>query len=130
MGGELISYGDALKAFRRGVHQFPSVWKAVVVCNTGKQADYAMQEAVSILDGGSLELRNINYPGRQITTAKGGEVRFVVTDTGFYDRIRGLEIPQVIVVCGVSDETRDHLIARNRSPYVDAKYLRYDDVTL
>jgi hypothetical protein len=48
MGGGLISYGDALKAFRRGVHQFPSVWKAVVVCNQTSRLRDAGSRAASL----------------------------------------------------------------------------------
>lgn len=131
MGGGLISFGEALKAFRRGVHQFPHAWLCVVVCGGHTQRNYAFGEAAKILEGGSLPVEHVNHAGLQIKVAKGGELRFIHTDEpDFFARIAGVHAPHIISVSGLADQTEERLRVHNRSAYVDQKYCRFDHCTL
>jgi hypothetical protein len=127
-----MSYGDALKAFRRGVHQFPSAWRAVVVCGSRPQLELAFNEARHILEAGSLKVEQVNKTGLRITPAKGGDLIFVSTEWGskLSERIRGREFPQIICLCGVCDHNMEILKRHNRSGTVDQKYCRIDQATL
>lgn len=128
--GAVRTYENALKAFRRGCHQFPSCWRAAVVCNSTAQADTLFEDTLRMLDASSIEVFEANRAGWQIKVSKGCELRFLITDHSLCDRIRGVEFPQIIVAGGLSDQMKECLQARNRHTYVDEKYTRWDDVYL
>jgi fatty acid/phospholipid biosynthesis enzyme len=132
MRGEagLQPFGIALKAFRRGVHQFPSAWRAVVVCTTTSQYKCALTEAVCILNGGSLPILHVNEIGRKIETEKGGLLKFVVLNENFHDCMRGQDFPQMILLSGVAEETKGFLERHNRYPTIDPKYCSWHECTL
>lgn len=133
MSGDKVGlqpFGLAIKAFRRGVHQFPSQWRAVVVCSTQSQYKCALQEAVCMLNGGSIPIRVVNETGRKIETEKGGILKFVILNESFHDCMRGQEFPHMILLTGVAEETKGFLQRHNRYPTIDAKYHMWQECTL
>lgn len=130
MSGGLISYGDALKAFRRGVYQFPFEWKALVFCGAVTQAQFALEEAERIFSASSLKVEAVEHTRLRITVERGGVLDFG-TPHLLHDRIKGVEFPQIICVADqMDDRDRAALKRHNRSTFIDDKFVRWDESTL
>jgi hypothetical protein len=132
MGGDLISYGDALKAFRRNVYTHAVVgWHAAVICATHQQARYAMDEAKSILDASSLPVQSYMHTSMRITTDRGGRLNFFPVEHGMLDRMQGLQFPHIIVVTPQIDtREREFLKYINRHHEIEERYYRFDEAML
>lgn len=129
--GPLISFGDALKAFRRNVYTFPDRWRALVVCASHKQAEYAMHEARAVLNASSLPVQTYAPVSMKLTTSRGGEIKFVVVrELEDANRLAG-EWPHIIVVSpALPDDARAVLRSRLRHVDIEDRYFRMDDATL
>jgi hypothetical protein len=128
----LITFGDALKAFRRNVYMFPDQWKTLVVCASGTQAKYAMGEAQSILNASSLPVQSFMHTTMRITTDRGGELQFVVVN-GVPDtyRLASTRWPHIIIVNpNLPDEVSPYLRELMAHPDIEDRYFRMDDATL
>lgn len=74
----VISYPDALKAFRRGVHVNQHAWRCLVVCANKGQLERAWDETIHTLNASSVGVREYKHDTRRIETNNGAFIRFVV----------------------------------------------------
>lgn len=130
MGGELISFGDALKAFRRNVYTFPHEWRALVVCEGPPQVQYVFDEATRILEASSLKVENVLPMQRLIQVERGGEIRFTTTYNVVQGYTKGIEVPHIMVCVEPSPQCLDILRLSLRHPDIEERYFRLDKVTV
>lgn len=127
----VISFGNAIKAARRGIYQYPNAWKVAVLCGGAKQAQFAFDEARLMLEAGSLAVESANFASRVITTDRGGRFEFhVVADEADCDHIRGKEFPHIIWLFDPDPRVREIVQTRYRSHVVPDEALRSDEATL
>ena len=93
----IISYADALKAFRRGVHVNKQLWRGAVICANAGQLDIAWDEATHILRASSVGLKEAKRVTNTLTTPDGAILRFYIApDMTRALNMRGAEFTQVI----------------------------------
>lgn len=133
MTGGLISFGDALKAFRRSVYMHSAFgWNAVVVCATHTQARYAMDAARSVLDASSLPVQSFMHTSMKITTDRGGELKFIAREhCSDLHQLQGYHFQQAIIVDpNLPQRELAVLQAHLRHPDIEDRYFRIDQATL
>jgi hypothetical protein len=125
-----ITYGEALKAFRRNVYTFPEQWSAVVLCQGQPQLHCAMMEAFNILEASSLKVLGINKAANYISTERGGVVRFMRVEDA-ERQLQGVRVPHFIIpALEVPERTMEVVRMQNRHADIEDRYLRIDFVTL
>lgn len=90
-----IAFGDAVKAARRKIYQWPGSWRVIVLCDTAQQALTAFEELQFILEASSLTVESISAAHQTLKTDRGGEFSVrVMPDRA--EQIRGMEYTHII----------------------------------
>lgn len=123
----VISFADALKAFRRGVHVNQHAWRCLIVCANRAQLERAWDETVHTLGASSVGIREYNVTTRRIETNSGAFIRFFVAPTLYEAHFMGGSMwTQIIFAFNPPEDVQSYLGSILRSPTEIKGELRMD----
>lgn len=124
---ETISFGNALKAFRRGVHVYGADWKGVVLCQTWQQMHEAVNDAQRIFNGSSLMSTLLRSRNMFVFEPSDAYLQFaVVTNDIDAYALKGRLFTQVIYLFEPSEPVRQIVATLLRPQIVPEDKLRTD----
>jgi hypothetical protein len=124
---DLIGFGEALKAFRRGVHVHGRDWRGLVLSENVEHLNHVRAEAARIFDGSSL-LSTFSTTQRAFTFEPSGATLKLrpAQDTIDAYMLAGSMYAHIIWVFRPSYDVREYVQTLLRSPSIEQDKLRMD----